>query len=255
MGFVRTQVVNSIKWVLARHDCILIRENTRFGINPFSDVRRLADEWKYSIDTIFDVGAHVGETAQTALSEFPKARVLSFEPHPSTFARLIAKMGANPRFTGFNVALGTETGEAEMVEYDESNTNSLTSNARYALRFGTRGRSIRVKETTLDSFCTDNSIGRIDLLKIDTEGFDIVVLQGCSSMLARQAIRFILVEFNDLQPKEGVFGGALVPVDNLLFPLGYRFVAAYNDYITTAGEMFSVSNALFCLPRDCQPQS
>jgi hypothetical protein len=67
-------------------------------------------------------------------------------------------------------------------------------------------------------------------------------------MLQKHAIKFICFEFNDLQSKEGTFGGALMPIDALLRPHGYRFVASYNDYIVTHGEMFSVSNALFALP-------
>ena len=39
-----------------------------------------------------------------------------------------------------------------------------------------------------------------------------------------------------------------MPFEELLGPFGFRFVASYNSYISTAGEMFSTSNALFCLP-------
>jgi FkbM family methyltransferase len=232
---------------MARQGRVLV-PTSRFGLSSFTDVKRLANEWKYPINTIFDVGANDGETALNALDEFPEARVLSFEPHPSTFATLIAKVGGNPRFRGFNVALGIDTCEVEMIEYDESKINSLTPNAQFAKRFNTHGRSIRVKETTLDTFCSENLIDHVDLLNIDTEGFDLVVLQGGSSMLQKRAIKFVQVEFNDLRPREGVFGGALIPFENMLSPFGFRFVAAYNDYISTKGEMFSVSNALFCLP-------
>jgi FkbM family methyltransferase len=247
MNFFRSRIVKSVKWMLERQGRVLA-PSSQFGLNPFTDVRRLADAWKNPIETIFDVGANDGETALTVLEEFPEARVLSFEPHPSTFAKLVARVGCSPRFRGFNLALGTDIGEVEMIEYDESKTNSLTPDARFAKRFKTQGRSIRVKETTIDTFCSENLIGRIDFLKIDTEGFDLVVLQGCCSMLQKQSIRFILVEFNDLQPREGVFGGALLPFENMLSPFGFRFVAAYNDYINTQSEMFFVSNALFCLP-------
>jgi FkbM family methyltransferase len=247
MNFFRSRIVKSVKWLLERQDRVLAPSN-QFGINPFADVRRLASTWNNPIKTIFDVGANDGETALSVLEEFPEARVLSFEPHPSTFAKLVARVGSSPRFRGFNLALGTDIGEVEMIEYDESKTNSLTPDSQFAKRFKTQGRSIRVKETTLDSFCSENLIDRIDLLKIDTEGFDLVVLQGCSSMLRKQSIRFILVEFNELQPREGVFGGALMPFENMLSPFGFRFVASYNDYIKTQGEMFFVSNALFCLP-------
>jgi FkbM family methyltransferase len=247
MGFFRPQLVGSIKWVLARQGSVLV-STSRFGAYPLADVKRLAAEWKYPVTTIFDVGSNEGESTLEALNKFPKARVLSFEPHPPTFATLMAKVGGNPRFQGFNVALGTDIGEVEMIEYDDSTTNSLTPNNPFSKRFNTRGRSIRVQETTLDTFCSEHSIDNIDLLKIEAEGLDLAVLQGSSLMLQKRAVKFVLVEFNDLLPIEGVVGGALVPCEDLLSPFGFRFVATYNDYISTGGEMFSVSKALFCLP-------
>jgi FkbM family methyltransferase len=247
MGFLRSQVVGSIKGLLARQGGVLV-STSRFGIYPFADVKRLAVEWKYPVTTIFDVGASEGESTLEALNKFPEARVLGFEPHPSTFGNLMAKIGGNPRFQGFNVALGTDIGEVEMIEYDKFKANSLAPDNPHSKRFNTRGRTIRVQETTLDTFCSEHSIDNIDLLKIDVEGFDLVVLQGSSLMLQKRAVKFVLVEFFDLLPKDGVFGGALMPFEDLLGPFGFRFVAAYNQYISTAGEMFSTSNALFCLP-------
>jgi FkbM family methyltransferase len=247
MGFFRSQIVGSIKWVLARQGLVLVSAS-RFGSYPLTDVRRLAAEWNYPVDTIFDVGANEGESTLEALNKFPKARVLSFEPHPTTFATLMAKVGRNPRFKGFNFALGTDVGEVEMIEYDDSTTNSLTANNPYSTRFKTRGRSIRVQETTLDTFCSEHSIDNIDLLKIEAEGLDLGVLQGTTLMLQKRAVKFVLVEFNYLVPREGVTGGALMPCEDLLGPFGFRFVAAYNDYISTGGEMFPVFKALFCLP-------
>jgi FkbM family methyltransferase len=247
MGFLRSQVIGSIKWLLARQGEVLV-SSSRFGSYPFADVKRLAAVWNYPVATIFDVGASEGESTLEALEEFPKARVLGFEPHPSTFANLLAKVGGNPRFQGFNVALGGDIGEVEMIEYDRFRAHSLVPNNPHATRFNKHGRSIRVQETTLDTFCSEHSIDNIDLLKTDVEGFDLVVLQGSISMLQKRAVKFVLVEFFDLLPTEGVFGGALLPFENLLSPFGFRFVASYNSYISAAGEMFSTSNALFCLP-------
>jgi FkbM family methyltransferase len=248
MGFIRSYVGRSAKQILGRQGIAVVRPMMKFGFDPFADIRRLAGVWNYPLKRIFDVGANDGDTALKALKEFPEAQITSFEPHPSTYAQLIAKIGSNPRFQGVNVALGAQTGEVEMFEYDDSKVNSLTPNAEFAKRFGKKGRCIRVASTTLDTFCSEKSIESIDLLKIDTEGFDLVVLEGCCSMLQRRAIKFIFVEFNDLQPREGVFGGSLMPFDTLLRPHGYRFIASYNDYIGTEGEMFLLANALFALP-------
>ena len=67
-------------------------------------------------------------------------------------------------------------------------------------------------------------------------------------MLQAGSIRFVYCEFNELFPRDGIAGGALLPLAELLSSYGYRFVASYNDYIMTTGEMFGVSNALFVLP-------
>jgi FkbM family methyltransferase len=245
----RSLVGKWLRRLFERNGFLLIRPSMRFGIDPFVDIKTLSEIWDYSIDVFFDVGANDGETALKALREFRDARVFSFEPHPSTFAALVAKLGNCSNFVAINCALGRISApEVEMFEYGVSRLNSMVDNAPYAVRFGHEPCRISVRCTTIDSFCSDNAISRIDVLKIDTEGFDIVVLEGALSMIKYCAIRFIYVEFNDLQVKEGTFGGALVPIDNLLNPYGYRFVASYNDNIFTEGEMFSVSNALFALP-------
>ena len=117
----------------------------------------------------------------------------------------------------------------------------------FAVRFGTRARKIQT-ECTTDAHCAQAGVKSVGVLKIDTEGADLAVLRGATGMLSRGAIDFVYVEFNDLQPKPGTTGGALVPIDDLLRPHGLRFIATYNDYIVTEGEMFAVSNALFAHP-------
>jgi hypothetical protein len=135
-----------------------------------------------------------------------------------------------------------------MFEYDMSLLNSLTSDAPFAVRFGLEGRCIQVCCTTLSAYCREKGIDRIDVLKIDTEGHDLAVLQGAEQMLSKGAIRFVYVEFNDLQPKMGTAGGALCPMDEFLRPFGFRFIASYNDFIVAEGELLVVSNALFAAP-------
>ena len=71
------------------------------------------------------------------------------------------------------------------------------------------------------------------------------VLQGASEMLSSHRIRFVYVEFNTLLPKSGTTGGALLPISEILEPLGFRFVASYAEYMITTGDFFVTSNALF----------
>jgi hypothetical protein len=63
-----------------------------------------------------------------------------------------------------------------------------------------RGVPIKSKEVvgvrTMDSFVDENEIENIDLLKIDTQGFDLKVLQGGAETLKRGIVNSVLVELN-----------------------------------------------------------
>jgi FkbM family methyltransferase len=158
-------------------------------------------------------------------------------------------MGNDQNTELVNVALGSEIADKAMFEYDSSMLNSLLPNAQFAIRFGKEAKQIQVRCTTLDRFCCERGVKQIDVLKIDTEGFDFEVLKGASLMLAQQAIKFIYFEFNDIiSPRRDASGGALAPIDQLIRPHGYRFIATYNDYVIPHGGLFLVSNALYALP-------
>jgi len=248
IGVIRSQIKKLANWALERQGIVLVRPRFRYGFDVWSDIRRLAEAWNYPVSLFFDVGANEGQTAAIALRQYPKAQIISFEPHPSTFSKLMANFSNEARFKGANIALGHEIGEVAMFQYDLSTVASLVPDTQYSTRFGGDSNRVAVQCTTLDLYCANNRIEQIDVLKIDTEGFDLMVLQGSQSMLQKHGIKFIYVEFNDLQPTPGTFGGALIPIDTLLRPYGYRFIASYMDYIVTEGEMFLLSNALFALP-------
>jgi FkbM family methyltransferase len=215
-----------------------------FGQDVFSDINRLSLAWNYQIKCLFDVGANDGATAIAALSHFNEARIFAFEPHPLTFATLRENV-SGPRFQAFNIAFGDKQGEAELFSYDNNKINSLVPDARYAMRFGKKGNPIKISISTIDDFCAAHCIATIDVLKIDTEGFDLSVMRGAAGKLARREVRFVYTEFNDIFEQPGRTGGALFPICDFLYPLGFRFVAAFTDYIVTEGEFFGVHNALF----------
>jgi FkbM family methyltransferase len=251
----RSILVRPIKWALHRTGRTVIDRNTyavitnAYGYDAFADIKRLSQAWQYSIDVFFDVGANVGETIARARHNFGGCRIIAFEPHPKTFGQLTYNMEKIPNVELLNVALGSEIGEKILFEYDASQINSLLPNAQFAVRFSKDvGKQIQVDCTTIDRFCSDRGIKKIDILKIDTEGFDFDVLKGATSMLAQQAIKFIYFEFNDISARSGTSGGALMPIDQLIRPHGYRFIATYNDYVVPEGELFLVSNALYALP-------
>jgi FkbM family methyltransferase len=250
---VRSLLAKSVRRALAHYGQDVI-PRTRFGYDVYLDIQRLARAWGWSVELFLDVGANNGSTTLQALIRFPNVRVVAFEPHPATFSRLTERVGNRSDVRLVNLALGAEGGERTMFVYDSSILNSLVPNAQFAVRFGKTAVPIVVPCSTVDLFCSEHSIAQIDVLKIDTEGLDFEVLSGARTMMDRGAIRFVYVEFNDIHPSSGRAGGALAPMDRLIRPYGFRFIASYNDYVVTDGELFVVSNALFARP-PCDPAS
>lgn len=250
MGLVRSAVRRTLKHLLKRYGYTMRRTNRRrrrhrFGRDGFSDIAQICGRWQCSVDLIVDVGANEGQTVGRVLAEYPGARVIGFEAHPPTFALLEHRYETNSSVELHNLALSNQTGRLDYFVYDKTVLNSLIPDAQFAVRFNKSGRRTTVESTTLDSFCSEQAITHIDVLKVDTEGSELTVLEGARAMLERRAIRFLYVEFNDLRARAGASGGTLLPIDDLVRPLGYRFIASYTDYVVTDGDLFGVSNALY----------
>jgi FkbM family methyltransferase len=227
-----------------------------FGVDPVWDIRRLAARRGEVVRCVFDIGAHTGETAQAYLAAFPEAAVHAFEPHPNSFA-CVAQL-ASPRLHAHRLAASNRCGEAEFFVFsplaDDPDTpiaasmnNSLVAETQFGLVAGRNPTSITVECVTVDRFCADQGLERLDLLKIDTEGHEREVLEGASETLARRGVKFVFLEFETLRPVAGASGGALAPCAELLEPLGFRLVATYPNYMID-GPLYASLNALFVAP-------
>lgn len=56
--------------------------------------------------------------------------------------------------------------------------------------------SVEVDFLTLDGYCLDNKINHIDLLKIDTQGYELAVLKGAHDTLRSKRARIVIMEIN-----------------------------------------------------------
>lgn len=139
----------------------------------------------------FDVGFYDGASTSDILLARPKARVIGFDP--SRFARQCYErdFAADARISFENVGLSNQSGELEFHDYE----NMCNSFAPRHEMPGQTPTVYKVPVTTLDEFCMRREIERINLLKIDAEGYDLNVLEGAHGLLCRQAVDLFMFEF------------------------------------------------------------
>ena len=57
-------------------------------------------------------------------------------------------------------------------------------------------KKVEVNVNTIDKYCEDRSVNKIDILKIDVQGGEIRVLKGASRMLGQKNIKLIFTEIS-----------------------------------------------------------
>ena len=152
--------------------------------------------------TFIDVGANIGAFSLIA-SEQRAARVLAFEPHPATFARMQENLRRNRRINVIPVcaAVGSRDGEIDISDTPGSaTTHAVAGRDADADADASREPTIAVPLRRLDDELARHGL-TADLLKIDVEGFEADVLEGCGAALA--AVALVLVEINGLSDRRG----------------------------------------------------
>ena len=126
--------------------------------------------------TFVDIGANVGSYCVFVGAHAPAARILAFEPHPRTAAKLRFNLAANGiEAQVVEAAVGEREGRMKLWSDGGGNIGQTsllpeaTSNAKV---------SVEVPVTTLADALAGSDIPHIDLLKIDVEGFEDRALAG-----------------------------------------------------------------------------
>jgi len=177
--------------------------------------------------TIFDVGANIGQTTKKYRKLFPKADIYSFEPFPPVFSMYSRNTKGDHRVHPNQIALSNREGSASFYTNSCHYTNSLLPvQEKYKEIANFEPKSeIQVKTETLDNYCSRNKIERIDILKMDVQGGELMVLEGAQKLLRENKIGLIFTEvtFTELYKDQPVF-------DNLKDFLGRFGFVVYKKY-------------------------
>jgi FkbM family methyltransferase len=125
---------------------------------------------------VFDVGANTGQSVAKFRRLLPESTIHSFEPGPRAFRELTSTSRGLRNVNLVNAAVGSAPGRLTLIENEFTDMSSFLRPSTAA--WGEIVAETDVEVTTVDSYCAERGIDRIDLLKIDTQGYEFEVLRG-----------------------------------------------------------------------------
>jgi FkbM family methyltransferase len=207
------------------------------GIDAISIVRRIADQAGHPL-TVVQIGANDGEMGDPLHDVIVRYRWrgVLVEPLPHLFAALRSNYRGVPGIECEQSAIGTEEGTATMYAVasrpgDPVWTIGLSSMRREVILesadlipdIAERIEETEVPVMRLDTLLAKHQVNHIDLLQIDTEGYDYEILKQID-FSRTWAPRHVIYEACHL-------GDSLEKARSMLRNAGYEiFPAGYDDY-------------------------
>jgi FkbM family methyltransferase len=138
-------------------------------------------------DVFLDVGANIGYISAYAASLVGRGgQVHSFEPVPEYFARLAQLLQLNPDYDFHlnSFALGERNENAVLSVSSLPNIGWNTMVDGF-MEEATVRKKLTIRVLRLDEYLLSKNLGRVTVIKIDTEGFELPVLKGLSGFLEK----------------------------------------------------------------------
>lgn len=182
--------VQGSKMVLNPNDTIVSRVIRRDGIWEPLETKLFAREIQPG-DVVIDVGANIGYyTLLAARRVGPTGHVYAFEPEPEAFALLQRNVQLNgyDNVTPVPKALGRENGRLQLYLAKKNRGDHRV--------YDPTGRrpSIDVDVITLDAYLVEQSVERVDFLKVDTQGAECSILDGARHTIAKHPEMAVVME-------------------------------------------------------------
>ena len=223
-GLFQNKRIRSAVWlpefIKVKDSQVMLKSDTRISKiadSHFLGWKNLKDYFSLTIlrklattsQVIFDVGADTGMVSLYISEANPAARIYSFEPSRHSYPVLLTNLqkNNNQMITPNKMAVGAKN-STETFYY--SPANSVISSLEP--REGFEAEDVRV--TTIETFCGQNKINKIDLIKIDVEGFEGDVIAGLGEEIA---LSRPIIHAEVLNETNGAKIGPVLPTDYVYF--------------------------------------
>lgn len=131
-------------------------------------------------DVVLDVGANIGYVSAVCANAVGKqGKVFAFEPSRITRPYLMQLSGQLPQLTVISSAVSDTNGTVYFVDEKSLDLSHIDP------ANGKAPQAYAVASVTLDQWASTHAVSKLNLVKIDTEGFDVEVIQGARQLISR----------------------------------------------------------------------
>ena len=181
---------------------------------------------------IFDVGANKGQSIIRYKKLFQNPIIHSFEPNIDEVKILEQKYINDKNLYLNNVAVGDKKGNLEFninAITGHSSFKNLIPNTSWIKKRSNQikiddknytAKKVNAEIITLDDYVNEKNLTKIDILKIDTQGFEDKVLLGAQNLLKNNRIKFIQLELIFSEIYESPL--QIYDVEKTLIPNNYK---------------------------------
>ncbi len=137
---------------------------------------------------VFDIGANIGVMTLQFAKLVPLGKVYAFEPTHYAFSKLKRNLELNPELAERVIAVQSfvsdeVTTEPDITAYASWKVDGAAEEESNRVHGGSLKSTEGIGAVSLDYFGEKNELKRLDLIKIDTDGHEMEVLQGAKRII------------------------------------------------------------------------
>ena len=196
---------------------------------------------------IFDIGSHFGETVKLFYKNFKISKIHCFEASPLNF-NILKKNVKNYNLINIcelnNFGVGHKNFDSYINQTEESSSSTINDFNLNSIYLKRKLKILNIKEKdnfykkipikvkSLDEYIKEKKIEQIDILKIDTEGFEFNVIKGIEGH--HHIIKYIYFEhhYDDMIIKNYKFND----INEILLRFGFKKVYKAKMYFRKSFE-------------------
>ena len=168
------------------------------GKNFYHDEEKFIKSLIKNDSTFIDIGANIGNLSLAAANIINDGKIIAIEAHPKTYRSMLQNINDNAKnIDAYNLAVGDESGEIYLTDFSADDCNHISKE--------NINNNVAINIDTIDNIL-GYDVGKIDLLKIDVEGFELMVLKGAKITLSKT--KYIYFELWDKLTEKFKYSGS-----------------------------------------------